>query len=37
MIQTLMKNWWLLAVCGVLDAIISVIYLIMYDAARMAP
>jgi len=29
MIQTLIKNWWLLALCGVLDAIISVIYLIM--------
>jgi uncharacterized membrane protein HdeD (DUF308 family) len=26
LIQTLMKNWWLLALCGVLDAIISVIY-----------
>ena len=26
MIQTLIKNWWLLALCGVLDAIISVIY-----------
>lgn len=25
MIQTLVKNWWLLALCGVLDAIISVI------------
>jgi len=32
MIQTLTKNWWLLGLCGVLDAIISVIYLIMYDA-----
>ncbi|MGI9072822.1 MAG: hypothetical protein ACR2JB_16265 [Bryobacteraceae bacterium] len=31
MIQTLIKNWWLLALCGVLDAIISVIYLIMQD------
>ena len=29
MIQTLIKNWPLLALCGVLDAIISVIYLIM--------
>lgn len=27
MIQTLTKNWWLLVVAGVLDAIISVIYL----------
>ena len=26
MIQTLIKNWWLLALCGVLDAIISIIY-----------
>ena len=32
MIQTLTKNWWLLALCGVLDATISVIYLIMQDA-----
>jgi hypothetical protein len=31
MIRTLIKNWWLLALCGILDAIISVIYLIMYD------
>jgi len=31
MIQTLIKNWWLLALCGVLDAIMSVIYLIMQD------
>lgn len=37
MIQTLMKNWWLLALCGVLDAIISVIYLIMYDAGPDGP
>jgi uncharacterized membrane protein HdeD (DUF308 family) len=29
LIQTLTKNWWLLALCGVLDAIISVVYLIM--------
>ena len=27
MIQTLIKNWWLLVLCGVLDAIISVIHL----------
>lgn len=26
LIQSLTKNWWLLALCGVLDAIISVIY-----------
>jgi hypothetical protein len=32
MIQTLTKNWWLLGLCGVLDAISSVLYLIMYDA-----
>jgi uncharacterized membrane protein HdeD (DUF308 family) len=25
-IQTLTKNWWLLALCGVLDAVMSVIY-----------
>lgn len=31
LIQTLSKNWWLLALCGVVDAIISVIYLIMQD------
>ena len=31
MIQTLGKNWWLLALCGVLEAIISVIYLVMQD------
>jgi uncharacterized membrane protein HdeD (DUF308 family) len=31
MIQTLIKNWWLLALCGVLDVIISVVYLIMQD------
>src|ERR1035438_5191609 len=30
MIQTLIKNQWLLALCGVLDAIISIIYFIMY-------
>jgi uncharacterized membrane protein HdeD (DUF308 family) len=33
LIQTLSKNWWLLALCGVLDAIISVIYLIMQDTS----
>jgi uncharacterized membrane protein HdeD (DUF308 family) len=32
MIQRLIKNWWLLALCGVLDAAISVIYLIMQNA-----
>ncbi len=31
MIQTLSRNWFLLALCGVLDAIISVIYLIMQN------
>jgi uncharacterized membrane protein HdeD (DUF308 family) len=31
LIQTLTKNWWLLGLCGVLDAIISVIYLIIYE------
>lgn len=29
MIQTLVKNWWLLALCGVLNAIASTLYLIM--------
>lgn len=37
MIQTLSKNWWLLALCGVLDAIISVIYLVMYDSGPDGP
>ncbi len=32
MIQTLTKNWWLLGLSGVLDAIISIVYLSMYDA-----
>src|SRR6266487_3058523 len=32
LIQTLIKNWLLLALCGVLDAIISVIYLIMQES-----
>ena len=32
MIQTLTKNWWLLALCGVLYVPISVIYFIMYNA-----
>jgi hypothetical protein len=32
MIQTLTKNWWLLALCGVLCVPISVIYFIMYYA-----
>ena len=31
MIQTLTKNWWLLALCGVLQATISAIYLVMQD------
>jgi hypothetical protein len=31
LIQTLTKNWWLLGLCGVLAAIISVIYLIIYE------
>lgn len=29
--QTLTKNWWLIALTGVLDAIASVIYLVIYD------
>jgi uncharacterized membrane protein HdeD (DUF308 family) len=37
MIQTLTKNWWLLALCAILDAIISAIYLIMYDSGPDGP
>ncbi len=37
MIQTLNKNWWLLALCGVFEAIISVIYAIMYDTGPDGP
>lgn len=29
MIQTLSRNWWLLALCGVLDAVISILYFII--------
>ncbi len=32
MIQTLTKNWYLLALCGLLNAASSVVYLIMYNA-----
>jgi hypothetical protein len=32
MIHTLTKNWWLLGLYGVVDAIISVIYFMIYDA-----
>ncbi len=32
MIQTLTKNWWLLALCGALDLAISAIFFIMQDA-----
>jgi hypothetical protein len=32
MTQTLIKNWWLLGLCGVIDAIVSVIYFMIYDA-----
>jgi len=31
MIHTLIKNWWLLALCGVLDAIYSAVNLLMQD------
>jgi uncharacterized membrane protein HdeD (DUF308 family) len=31
MIQTLIKNWWLLALCGVLDAILALMNLSMQD------
>ncbi len=37
MIQTLMKNWRLLVVCATLNAIISVVYLILYDAGPDGP
>jgi len=32
MMHTLTKNWWLLGLYGVVDAIISVIYFMIYDA-----
>ena len=32
MVQTLNKNWYLLALCGFLNAISSAIYLVMYNA-----
>jgi uncharacterized membrane protein HdeD (DUF308 family) len=32
-IQTLTKNWWMLVLCGLLEAIISIIYLIMQDTS----
>jgi hypothetical protein len=35
--QTLTKSRWLLALCAILDAIISVIYFIMYDAGPDGP
>jgi uncharacterized membrane protein HdeD (DUF308 family) len=35
--QTLTKSRWLLALCGILDAIISVLYFIMYDAGPDGP
>jgi uncharacterized membrane protein HdeD (DUF308 family) len=31
MIQTLIQNWWLLALCGVLDAMYAVMNLLMFD------
>lgn len=31
MIRTLARNWWLLAVCGLLDAAISVLHLLMQN------
>jgi hypothetical protein len=37
LIQTLIRNRWLLALCGVLDAIIAAIYLIMYDSGPDGP
>jgi len=37
LIQTLIKNWWLLALCGVFDATMSVIYAIMYETGPDGP
>jgi hypothetical protein len=34
MIQTLTKNWYLLVICGILNAIIAAIYFVMYDAGQ---
>jgi hypothetical protein len=34
LIQPLSRNWFLLAICGVLKAIISVIYLVMQSTDR---
>ena len=31
MIQTLIRNWWLLALCGLLEGIVSALYLIMQN------
>ena len=31
LIQTLTENWWLLALCGVLEATVSVLYLVLQD------
>src|SRR5947209_2170853 len=33
MVVMLVKNWWLLAVCAILDAAVSVIYLVMREEA----
>ena len=33
MIQTLIRNWWLLALCGIADAIIAFLYVMMQGAA----
>jgi uncharacterized membrane protein HdeD (DUF308 family) len=37
MIQTLAKNWYLLAVSGILSALSSVIYLLMYNSGPDSP
>jgi uncharacterized membrane protein HdeD (DUF308 family) len=37
MIQTLMKNWRLLALCGLLNATAAVIYFMMYDTGPDGP
>jgi hypothetical protein len=37
LMRTLSKNWWLLALCGILDAVISAICVLMYDTGPDGP
>lgn len=37
MIQTLTRNWYLLGLCGILNAITAILYLLMYDAGPDTP